>query len=92
MIPLLVWLAGCAFGLFVIMHYGFYRDMLALTTCGALLLWVIGGAAWIGKRLHAASGSRGTGKVHDPFIDAINNDPTVIAARKRVEELRSNVK
>jgi hypothetical protein len=92
MIPLLIWLAGCAFGIYAIIHYGFYREAAALAVCGSVLLWIVGGASWIGKRLHTPSVPRGTAKGDDPFLDAINRDPQVVAAKKRIEELRSNVK
>lgn len=58
MLPLLVWLAGCIFGLWTIVHYGFYREAVAFCVCASTLLWMVGGATWIGHRLQASGAIR----------------------------------
>lgn len=88
MIALLVWLAGCAFGIYAIIHFGFYREAAALAVCASVFFWIVGGAAWIGKRLHATAKRATAGREPDPFLEAINRDPDVIRAKRRVEELR----
>jgi hypothetical protein len=61
MIAVLVWLAGCAFGIWVIFHYGYDREMIAFAVCTSVLFWIVGGASWIGQKLKAGGAVRGAG-------------------------------
>jgi hypothetical protein len=55
MLPLLVWVAGCVFGWWVIAHYGLWHEAFAFAVCASVCVWVVGGASWIGKRLQSAA-------------------------------------
>lgn len=54
MIALLVWIAGCVFGVWLIIHEGYTREAIAFVVLASTLLWIVGGLAWIGRRLQGA--------------------------------------
>ena len=58
MLPLLVWLAGCAFGLWVIWREGYTHEAIAFVVCMSVLLWIVGGAQWIGRKLAEGAAAR----------------------------------
>lgn len=58
MVPVLVWLAGCVFCGYVIVHFGMFREMVAFAVCMAAFLWVVGGASWIGRKLQQGAAAR----------------------------------
>jgi hypothetical protein len=61
MVALLVWLAGCALGIWVIFHFGYDREAVAFAVCASVLLWIVGGAGWIGQKLGRGVAARGAG-------------------------------
>lgn len=58
MLPLLVWVAGCAAGLWLIWHEGYSREAIAFALCSAVTFWIVGGATWIGRKLQAGVAAR----------------------------------
>jgi hypothetical protein len=67
MLPLLVWLSGVVFGCWLIWHWGFTREAWAFVTCASVMMWIIGGAAWIGQKLQQGAAARGAdGKYAQP--------------------------
>lgn len=75
MLALLVWLAGVVFGLWCIWHWGFYREAAAFAVCASVMLWIVGGAAWIGQKLKLASATRGIPPSGDPLLRGLNREP-----------------
>jgi hypothetical protein len=71
MLPLLVWLVGCAFGLWVIWHEGYGREAIAFTVCMSVMLWIVGGARWIGQKLQTGAAARAGGAGQGPTGPAI---------------------
>jgi hypothetical protein len=59
MFALLVWLAGCVFGVWVIFHFGYDREAIAFSVLAAVFFWIVGGAGWIGQKLKAGAAVRG---------------------------------
>ncbi len=59
MAALLIWLAGCIFGVWVIVHWQLWHELLALLVSGAVVLWMVGGAVVAGRAL----GRRATARV-----------------------------
>jgi len=58
MLPLLVWLAGIVFGLWLIWHWSLTREAMAFAVCASVMAWIVGGAAWIGQKLQAGAAAR----------------------------------
>lgn len=58
MLALLVWLAGVAFGLWSIWHFGFYREAMAFAVCTSVFFWIVGGATWISQKLQVGAAAR----------------------------------
>lgn len=92
MLPVLVWLAGCAFGLWSIWHFGFWRESMAFAVCGSVFLWIVGGAQWIGRKLQAGVAARaasgGNGAQAGPLV-LTDQDRELLkraAAQQRIEQ------
>jgi hypothetical protein len=66
MLPLLVWIAGCALGLWTIWHFGYWRELIGFALCFAWATWVLGGARWIGQKLQAGAAARAGGASQVP--------------------------
>lgn len=58
MLALLVWLAGCVFGVWYIVHAGYGHLAVAYALCTGVTIWIIGGANWIGQKLGDAVANR----------------------------------
>lgn len=58
MIALLVWLAGCILGCWLIWHEGYGREAIAFCVCASVLMWMVGGASWIGRKLSVGAAAR----------------------------------
>jgi hypothetical protein len=71
MLPLLVWVAGCVFGLWLIWHEGYTREALAFVVCSSVVLWMVGGAAWIGRKLQAGAAARAASAGNGPLAKGI---------------------
>ena len=66
MLPLLVWLAGIVFGLWLIWHWSLTREAMAFAVCASVMAWIVGGAAWIGQKLQAGAAARMASGQHAP--------------------------
>lgn len=71
MLPLLVWVAGCAFCGYMIFHFGMYREALAFVVCMGSFLWVVGGATWLGQKLQAGAAARAASAGNSPSASGI---------------------
>lgn len=71
MMPLLVWVAGCAAGLWLIWHEGYTREAIAFALCGAVTFWIVGGATWIGRKLQAGVAARAANAGSGPTAKGI---------------------
>lgn len=71
MLPLLVWVVGCVFGLWLIWHEGYTHEALAFVVCGSVALWMVGGAAWIGQKLQAGAAARAASAGNGPSAPGI---------------------
>lgn len=90
MVPLLVWLAGCAFGFWCIWHFGFYREAAAFAVCTSVLVWMVGGAGWIGKQLAVARAAKLAARPRDLSPARLTpNDVERAAMRKSAESATS---
>jgi hypothetical protein len=81
MIAVLIWLAGCIFGAWCIWHFDLWRPALDLAICGSWMLWVIAGAAWLGRRAGPARRSAALPGPGHPFWESIQR-----AQRERAEK------
>jgi hypothetical protein len=92
MLPVLVYLAGCAFCVYVIIHFGMFRESLAFAVCMATFLWIVGGASWLGRKLQAGVAARaasgGSGAQAGPLV-LTDQDRELLkraASQQRVEQ------
>jgi hypothetical protein len=90
MLPLLVWLAGCAFGFWCIWHFGFYREAAAFAVCTSVLVWMVGGAGWIGKQLAVARAAKLAARPRDQSLARLTPNDVERAALKRSTEQASS--
>ena len=91
MLPLLVWLAGIAFGLWTIWHWGFTREAMAFADCASVFLWMVGGAAWIGRKLQAGAAARTVDGARGPTgPPLVLTDKDREALKKAVAQHQSN--
>lgn len=47
MIRLLVWFAGALGFLYVISHFGYWREAIAFAVLAAAFMWIVGGGLWV---------------------------------------------
>lgn len=71
MLPLLVWVAGCAAGLWLIWHEGYAHEALAFALCSAVMFWIVGGATWIGRKLQEGAAARAANAGNGPTAPGI---------------------
>lgn len=67
MLALLVWVAGCALGLWYIVHAGYGHFALGYVLCSGVTIWILGGANWLGQKLGNAVARRTEAPSADPY-------------------------
>lgn len=89
MLALLVWLAGCVFGCWVIWHKGYGREAEAFVICTSVLLWMVGGASWIARKMGTGFAARAGHGPHGGAPGALPLSETDREALKKIAAQRS---
>jgi hypothetical protein len=89
MLALLVWLAGCVFGFWLIWHEGYSREAIAFTLCASVMFWMVGGLAWIGQKLKAGGAARTAGQHRDEHLRSVVLTDKDREALKKITESRA---
>jgi hypothetical protein len=86
MVAVLVWLGGCAFGIWVIFHFGYDREAIAFSVLAAVFFWIVGGAGWIGQKLKAGAAARTAGQPGAGPLHKLNLSPADREELKKLAE------
>lgn len=86
MLPLIVWLVGCAAGIWAIVYFGFLQEAMALIVVCSVMLWIVGGAGWIGKRIQAGGARNKREVARDPLLKRLTPEEVERAAMQKSAE------
>lgn len=84
MIALLVWVGGCALGIWAIFRMGYEREAIGSLMSMAVVFWIVGGAAWVERKIGKGSALRTAGSPRGVAPGAVQLTDKERDAMKRI--------